>query len=169
MRNSPVTPVVKAASAMPEDQLHEQIRSGMFQMAAAAGSIEESLASAKEGLSSASAGGKQALAEVVDLLDSAGAEVAEFADDPPDLAEVAKAFALWDDKRLKAVEAGNDAMHDLREASGILADLADSEPLGAGKGASVVRALILVALDDLWGAIEAFGGKPESEDPPVAP
>jgi hypothetical protein len=66
------------------------------------------------------------------------------------------------------VEAGNDAMHDLREAAGIMADLEESRNAQVAAAAREVRSLLLVALDDLWGAIEAFGGKPEIEEP-IAP
>lgn len=148
----------------PEKRLYEQLRSGMFQMGAAAGSIEEALSAARDAAAQLKGDLKGAMEDAIESIDAAGAGVAEYAADPPEEAEVAKDFATWDERRLKAVEAANDAMHDLREAAGLLADADETNPGPAGQPARDVRALVLVALDDLWGAIEAFGGTPETEE-----
>ncbi len=141
----------------------------MFQMAAASSSIEEALSAAQEAKAKSPAGDRAAFDEVVDLIDTAGSGIAEFAEDSPAEKDVVAAFAIWDEKRLKAIDAGNDAMHDLREAAGALADLEESGNRTVAALAREVRGLVLVAIDDLWGAVEGFGGRPESEDPPMAP
>jgi hypothetical protein len=158
-------------SVKPEEQLYEQLRSGSFQLDAAAGSIEDTLEAAKSAHKALAkyAEAASAMQDVIEYLDSAGEGVAEFGDGTPNKEDVAKNFAASDDKRLKAIEAANDALHDLREALGILESLSGSENDTVAKKALSVKALVAVAIDDVWGAIEAFGGEPEANNAPLNP
>lgn len=160
----PKTVETETVSETPEDLLHAQLRSGAFQLSAAAGSIEDSLVAAQEASQALrkNRDHQEAMFAVADFIDSAGSGISEFTDEPPILEEIAKNFAAFDERRLKAVEASNDALQDLRQALGLLEGLAEETDKDAVKWATGVKALIAVALDDIWGAIEAFGGTPEA-------
>ena len=107
--------------------------------------------------------------DAAEFIDSAGEGVAEFGDDPPSKSEIEKSFGTYDEKRLKAIEAANDALHDLREALGILESLSGGENAEVVRIALQVKSLLAVAIDDVWGAIEAFGGEPEANNEPLNP
>jgi len=159
-------PVTKAdaPAETPEELLYGQLRSGSFQLSAAAGSIEDSLVAAQEASKALARFRdlKDAMVEAADFINSAGASVAEFTDEPPEKEVVDKDFAAFDEKRLSAVEAANDALQDLRQALGLLESLSDDPNPEAVKWATGVKSLVAVALDDVWGAIEALGGTPET-------
>jgi hypothetical protein len=106
---------------------------------------------------------------VVDFVDSTGAAIAEHVEDPPARERVAAEFGAFDEKRLKAIAAGNEALRDLREALGVLEGLASGEDAKVAQLALEVKSLLAVALDDLWGAVEAYGGEPEASDDPLWP
>lgn len=163
----PPTPAkVEPVAESPEDVLYAQLRSGAFQLSAAAGSIEDSLVAAQEAIRALGAfrDQKEAMEEVAAFIDSAGSSISEFTDDPPAKEEIAKDFATFDELRLRAVEASNDALQDLRQSLGVLEGLSDGSNREAIKWAGGIRALVAVALDDLWGAIEALGGTPEAAE-----
>lgn len=140
-------------------------------MGAAASSIAETLSAAQELIEAVPKNGDLAegLSDATDLVDSAGAGIAEYGDDPPAKEDVSKNFSAFDDKRLKAVEAGNNALHDLREASGLFESLEEEAPASFQAKIAALRSLLAVAVDDLWSAIEAYGGTPEPAEEPKAP
>jgi post-segregation antitoxin (ccd killing protein) len=160
-----------APSPSAEDRLYEQLRSGAFQMSAAAASAEETLVAAREAARRLSKNSeeREGMLDVVDFVDSAGAAIAEHVEDPPARERVAAEFGAFDEKRLKAVAAGNEALRDLREALGVLEGLASGEDAKVAQLALEVKSLLAVALDDLWGAVEAYGGEPEASDDPLWP
>lgn len=164
------TPLTKseAPAESPEDLLYGQLRSGSFQLSAAGGSIEDSLVAAQEATKALARFRelKDAMMEVADFINSAGASIAEFTDEPPEQEVVDKDFAAFDEKRLKAVEASNDALQDLRQALGLLESLSEDANPEAVKWATGVKSLVAVAMDDVWGAVEALGGTPELGERP---
>ena len=163
--------VVSSNSGPPEVLLHEQLRSGAFQLNAATASIEETLAAAKSSLSKLpkNSSAREGMEDVVDYVDSAGSSLGEFIEEPPTKQEVAKDFAGFDERRLKAVDAATEALRDLREALGLLETIAEDPNESVIKTVLGVRSLLAVAIDDLWGAIEALGGQPEGSEEPLNP
>ena len=162
---------VSAAAESPDELLYEQLRSGAFQLNAAASSIEETLTAAKAAIGKLPIGSssREGMEDVVDYVDSAGSGIGDFSEDPPSKDEVAKDFAAFDEKRLKAIGAASDALKDLREALGLLETMAEDANAAVVKTVLGVRSLLAVSIDDLWGAIEALGGQPEATDEPLDP
>lgn len=150
----------------PEDTLFEQLRSGAFQLDAATESISEALVHAKDALGGTSGQAKEGLQDILDYLDSAGAGIADYAVEPQSADEIRKKYKEFEDQRRKSVQAINDAIRDLEEARGIAASLEEDQPNYSGKGLS---GLIDVAIDDLKGAVEALGGKLESDSEQANP
>jgi hypothetical protein len=165
------SPAATATGQTPEQTLYQQLRSGSFQLGAAVISIEDTYKAANEAQTKLRKFGnaQSAMQDVLDFLDSAGKGVAEYSDVPPAPEEVAKAFADFDEARLKAIESANDSLHDLREALGILEGLASEPGAEVAQAAISVKSLLAVAIDDVWGAIEALGGVPEASDEPLNP
>ncbi|MBS1723646.1 MAG: hypothetical protein JSS66_11900 [Armatimonadetes bacterium] len=142
----------------PDAALEEQLRSGSVQMAAASDSIQAALDEAKRVVKKLSGDAKESAQDVVDFLDSAGEGVADAAAEPPDGAAIKKDFSAADDERKKRIATGNDAYKDMEEALGTVTDMK-----GQVDGLSSLEKLVTLAIDDLGDAIEAYGGKVESE------
>ncbi|MBX3118211.1 MAG: hypothetical protein KF784_04035 [Fimbriimonadaceae bacterium] len=145
----------------PEAKLQEQLRSAAFQLNAASESIAEALAKATDAESKSSGAVKEGLAEVLDFIDSAGAQISDFATDPPPVEEIKAKLAEYEAIRTKAIQAINDSIHNLEDAQGIASGFEEENPNYAGKGLSD---LIGVAVADLKGALEALGGKLDSTE-----
>lgn len=142
----------------PDMTVASQLREGSVQMAGAADTIESALDLAKKAAGSLGREAKQAAQDVVDLLDDAGASVADAAADPLTLEEVRKSFAVADDDRKARISSGNDAYKSLETALGTI------EGLEAGvEGLATLKENIELAIKDVAEAIEALGGKVESE------
>ena len=142
----------------PDKALTEQLRQGSVQMAAASDSVESALAEAKKAVKQLSGDAKTAAQDVVDLLDDAGATITEASADPPTEADVKKNFSAADDDRKKRIAAGNDAYRSIETALGTLEGLQQQVT-----GLTSLKDTITLAIDDLGDAIEAYGGKVESE------
>ncbi len=149
-------PVNVPSPTTPAEKSFEHIRSGIYQINAAMDSIEIALKEAKA-TAATSADLKQSLEDIQVSIDSAGDGLAEEAAQEPDKSSLLSASET---RRKKLINLTNDALHDLRDARGIVDSLAgdsDQGPLEA------VGLKIDVAMDDLRGALEALGGKEELE------
>lgn len=104
---------------------------------------------------------KAALEEVRDALDSAGAAVEDFQLALAEEAEFEKNFKAEDERRLKAIDGGNDALHILGDAQAVLGSYSHDvgKPLD-----QELESLIQLAMEDLKEAIQAYGGKVEIEN-----
>lgn len=140
----------------PAEKLYEQLRSGLFQIDAGVASIEAALQEAKTSDAS-TADLKQSLEDIQASIDSAGDILSEEAVEP---AKKDDAIPKAEERRKKLIDLTNDALHDLRDARGIVDSLAgenDEGPL------EPVGLKIDTAMTDLRGALEALGGKEEVE------
>lgn len=142
----------------PDQALTEQLRQGSVQMSAASDTVESALIEAKKAVKALTGEAKLAAQDVVDLLDDAGASVADASSDPPDEADVKKDFAGADDDRKKRIESGNDAYRSIEIALGTLEGLEQQVD-----GLQSLNETLGLALDDVADAIEAYGGKVESD------
>lgn len=146
----------------PEAQAYEDYRAGLFALEAAQESLAEAL-SASQKLQAGLAQGSEVEAGLTDIvygIDSAGTTIADFAVDPPTEAEFNSEFARHDDARLKAIEAINDALHDLRESSGLARDMS-SRISGMQGVLQDLAGLMDVAEQDLLSALGSLGGNDE--------
>ncbi|MCB8933209.1 MAG: hypothetical protein H6534_07180 [Chthonomonadaceae bacterium] len=160
---SPAKPPPAAPTAQnPTEAAHEQYRAGVYSLSVA----QESLATALDAVSTlrdqmpAGTEARESLSGVADSVDGAGANIANVSTEAPSLEAFESRFAEYDDRRLAAITAINDALHELRDAQGALADLAQS-----AKGMAAELDRLSQRLDgaesDLLSALEAFGGKDE--------
>ncbi len=152
------TPPVKIDPTKPEDTLVEQIRSGSTQIDGVIDTLDSIVAQVERIDPGKDAELKQALAELGESLDSAGASLANFADDRPTRKDVAARFAQFDEWRIQAIAAINDALHDLDDARGISDQFAKEKKIGA---LQQVGDLLDLAVSDLQDALQTLGGKPE--------
>ena len=142
----------------PDIALADQLRQGAVQMSLASDTVQSALIEARSVAKSLSGELKLAAQDVIDLLDDAGESVAEGSADPPSEADIKKDFAASDDERKKRIEFGNDAFRSLETALGTLEGL-ESQLIGL----ATLKDTVTLAMEDLADAIEAYGGKVESE------
>ncbi|HRI44220.1 MAG TPA: hypothetical protein PLL78_12470 [Fimbriimonadaceae bacterium] len=145
----------------PEQALYELCRAGTVQMNGAADSIEETLQTAKSVLPIATGDAVQGIKEAIELIDGAGAGIADYTAPIPGMDRFPEVAAEQDERRLKAIQAGNDAIRDLKEAAGILESLVQSTAATLRKGIGEVIELVDVCVRDLYDAVEALGGRVE--------
>jgi hypothetical protein len=145
----------------PEELLRDQLSAGSFSFNSAVRGLEQARKEALT-LRAATQNGelRQALSDVVELLDSAAATIAEHSVDPAPTEDIAERFAHHDDLRLTAIDSGNDARHELGELVGILESLIEDFPRHQKELASV-RDLAASAREDIDSGIRHFGGEPE--------
>ena len=136
-------------------------------MAAASNTLLSALVEARKAVKALSGEIKLAAQDVVDLLDDAGESVADASGDPPTEEDIKKNFAASDDERKSRIASGNDAFRSLETALGTLEGL-ESQVTGL----ATLKETLSLAMEDLTDAVEAYGGKVESElepDPGLAP
>ena len=142
----------------PSEALYEQLRSGAYQINAAMDAMERALRDCREASIGLGKGSKNAAADVVDVLDSAGSTIGDYLN-APELDEVRNDFTTNDERRLKAIEDLNDARREVLEGQGIADPMASDDP------DPKVRAIfdriaedITEVIEAIEGAIEALGG-----------
>ncbi|MEQ1821231.1 MAG: hypothetical protein ABL949_01855 [Fimbriimonadaceae bacterium] len=145
------------ASPSPEQLVYEQLRSGSIQLDAAS----QILAEALEVANSKTMPKDEALGELRDLVDGAGASIADFVEPPKDLQEVQAKFAEFDDTRLKSVEAANDAIHATADALEIAEVLREDPANEKNADLHDLADLLAEAKQNLRDAIITLGGKVE--------
>lgn len=161
-------PGATTTSGAPKDEattLLEQQRGGAYQIDVAMGHMEHAMNLVRPLAVDKPDETKEALQNIVDMLDSAGATIIEF-NDAPTLDKIKENFKEQDDRRLKAIEEADDARQEVEQAKGIITDLLASEPPADVKTSlTEIDESIEEALDALEAAIEAFGGTvPEGGD-----
>ncbi len=144
--------------ADPNEALHEQLSSGHFQLSATLDSIQEALKLAKQIKKDAKGTIAEAMADVVDRIDSCGSTLSEHIEDAPGVADVKKDFAKYDDQRIKTIDDVNDTIAELKEVKGMVAGLTGDTP-DLEDEITKLAALIAQAMDDAEGTLKAFGGK----------
>jgi hypothetical protein len=150
----------------PDQTLYDEVRSGAYQISAAVDAIEGVRKTSRDIALHQSGKTQKTLLSVADILDDAGKALADYGEDPPPFAQFKQNFAAQDDRRLKAIDAANEAVDDLLDAQDTLGQLIDSnppEPINTQLNEADS------ALDDcvqaVKDAIKAMGGKVASADP----
>ena len=142
-----------------------------FNFEAAGASIESALKAAKKLAPVAGGDAKEALLDVADMLDSAGATLADHTEGPPPISEYRKAENEQASERQHAVADALDALHELRDARGTLDTLAETVPSEHAKSLDAIRGQVDEAVSAVEDAIGRLGGKvpPEDEGDPPPP
>lgn len=156
-----IDPVPEAEPDNPDRALYELCRAGTVQMNGAADSVEETLQTAKNVVPVATGETARGLEEAIELIDSAGAGIADYTAPVPGMDRFPEVALEQDERRLKAIQAGNDAIRDLKEAAGILESLTQGTKDVVLKGLTEVLELVDVCIRDLYDAVEALGGRVE--------
>lgn len=147
----------------PNATLYEQLHSGAFQYDTAGDNLQDAsdtLEAIKPGSDSNLAG---ALKDLSDSLDDAGGSIGDFADPPASEDAVKADFKTYDDKRLKAIEAGNDALHALYDAEGMIDDLKQDAKYSGRKDLDDIMKFLDLAIDNITGGVQSLGGKVEED------
>lgn len=145
----------------PAQVAYEQVRAGFVQLGNALETLGEALSAAKTGQGSSDKILKEACASIGEYLDSAGSYLSDYTEPPATFEEFNAKFAENDDNRLKAIDAANDALHEMGEAKGILDDLLNDPKLEKKQVVLDLRDLMEDAEKDLRQAIPVMGGKVE--------
>jgi hypothetical protein len=151
-------PEQAAKTSAESSPLYAQLRAGAFNLDAAATSLQTALESARKLLKQADGDPKQALLDLVALVDDAGEAIS---DDTiaPSTEEVAKDPKGHETDRLDAIEHASDALKSVAEASAISGDLAQSAPEELRPDAEVLDKSIVEAMDALKDAVRELGQK----------
>lgn len=157
----PKPPAVTVDREKPEQTVFEQLRSGAFQIAGVEGTVEEALRKARALDAKGDPQLAAALGEFTDALDSVGATLADHTAEPAEAAKNDDEFAAMDDRRLAAISAANDALHELEDAAGILATLGEDPALRDLAEVGEIAGLLQLGIDDLGEAIRSLGGQVE--------
>ncbi|RYG24845.1 hypothetical protein EON82_09260 [bacterium] len=130
-----------------------------FSIDAACASIEQALADTKKLAPVAGGDAKEALLNVAEMLDSAGATLADHNEEPPPLHTYRKEESEQASERQKAVTDALDALQELRDAHGILADLSANVPAEHKQALDGIEAQTGEAVNAVEDAIGRLGGK----------
>lgn len=156
--NQTKPPVVTIDPNKPEDTLYEQVRAGSTQIEGVVDTLDTVLEQVKGVDSGKDPDIKAVFVDLKDSVDAAGAALAGYTDARPQRAAVVKQFAKFDEWRIGAIAAGNDARHELIDAQGLADSLAETANIGK---MTDIADLLEVAIEDLKDAIETLGGKVE--------
>ena len=135
-----------------------------FSIDAACASIEEAQKDTKKLAPIAGGDAKEALLNVAEMFDSAGATLADHNEPPPPIEAYRKEESERASERQKAVTDALDALHELRDARGTLDDLAETVPKEHAKPLEDIRSQADEAIDAVANAITRLGGKVPPED-----
>jgi hypothetical protein len=155
---------VSATPRDPEFEAYERIRSGMVQLGGAASSVEEALGAVEGEMRNAPVDLKDALLDVKDLIDDAGAGIAEYAVDPPTQEDYRSNPGKWARERDDAGVAARESLVSLKEALGQLNSLVEEARGEQMRRLDEVAALVEVAIQDTREAIESFGLDPDAPE-----
>lgn len=135
------------------EQLAAWHRSGHQRLTGALNTIREAYRALDEAALRANGDTRGALEEARDLLDTAGADLAEHLNPPPTPAQTAGAFGPWDERRLNTIAACETTLATLAQARGTVRSLLPNDRL-----LPLVK-LIELASQDVRLTIQAYGGQ----------
>jgi len=144
--------------------LHEKLHAGAYQLDSALDSLQQARAALNDIVAEQGGDTKEALLNVLDMLDSAGETLGQF-NVSPDLAEIQKDVAEADKRRLHAIDEASDALREIREARATLADMLESGPPKKEKAAlEKADDSMMEGLDAVADGIKLLGGTPPPEE-----
>jgi hypothetical protein len=149
-------PSTARAAESTGSKLYTQLRAGAFNLDAAATSLESALQTSRKLLKEADGEPKQALLDLVALVDDAGEAIADDTTAPTS-DEVEKDRTGHEKDRTDAIEHANDALKSVAEAATISGDLAQSAPEELRADAEALDKNIVEAQDAIKDAIHELG------------
>jgi ABC-type transporter Mla subunit MlaD len=143
---------------------HDGMRQGATQLTQAITSLHDGVDTLNE-LKKSSKDSQliTALASIATNLDDAGSGISDFSSEPPDLATFKSQFSAQDTRRLSAIDAANDALHDLDEATDALDPFLDHANPEDKDSVDNLESSMEDAQDALIEAIKSLGGKVEDD------
>lgn len=144
--------------------LREDDAQAAYSLDAACASIESALTATKKLAPVAGGDAKEALLDVADMLDSAGATLADHSEPPPPIEAYRKSEADRAMERQRAVSDAIDALRELREARGTLDDLAATVPEERSDSLAAIQDDTAEAIDAVESSIRRLGGKVPAEE-----
>lgn len=153
-----------AAPAVPVVQsLPEKLGAGAYQFDAALGSVDDAHKAVESIMSDQGGDTKEALLDLIDTFDSIGKTLAEY-NVSPTPEELGKDPSVADKWQKSAIEEGNSALTEIREARGTLSDMLDSEPPAKEKAAlGKADDAMAEAEDAVKEGVTQLGGTPAPE------
>lgn len=152
---APAAPVVQS--------LPEKLSAGAYQFDAALGSVDDAHKAVESIMGDQGGDTKEALLDLLDTFDSVGKTLAEY-NVAPTKQELAQDAAAADKWQKSAIEEGNSALTEIREARGTLGDMLDSEPPAKEKAAlDKADEAMAEAEDAVKEGITQLGGTPAPE------
>ncbi|RYG38429.1 hypothetical protein EON81_03695 [bacterium] len=139
-------PTAVTKSEPPEERLYTALRAGTYQTNAALEAIREASDHAKPLSEAAEGEAKEALLDLLDLLDSSGRLLADHVEEP-DRGKVAKEFNASDDERLSAIEDLGRAQDELTDALETAEELEKAAPEPLKEEHATIRTSIGEAKD----------------------
>ena len=143
----------------PETTVFEQLRGGNYQINAALESLQSARDESQSIVDAKAKALLEPMVEVVDRLDEIGAELAEYADEPPTLEDVRNAFADSDDQRLNTIETASDALLAAEEVAGILDSLLEDPANKKNAKLESIAKEVDTCVEALKDAVKSLGGK----------
>lgn len=161
---APAAAGVQAPPADPVAARREEDAEAAYSLDTALASIADALDATKRLAPVAGGDAKEALLDVAEMLDSAGATLADHDEPPPPLAEYRKAEAERSSERRRALNDALDALHELRDAQGTLDDLTQTAPPDRQDALGGIGAGTDDAIGSVENAIVRLGGKVPKEE-----
>jgi hypothetical protein len=148
--------------------LQEQLRSAAVQISPALDQIQAAHSAAKQlaGRRGVPNGLGLALSDVSDSLDDAGRTLTAAIGAQPDLTTVKADLPKYKKMRQAEIDACNDALHDLGDATGSLDSASQDAPGKFQNPLEGVEGPIDQATDTVKDSLTALGGKEETDDDP---
>jgi len=143
--------------------LYESVRTGLVLVDSAVEGVEELHAMTTELQPKLKGEANNVAVLVREAVDSAGALLSEIETDLPDRSAYEKDFAVWDERRLSAITACNDALHELGEAGEGLTTIGDLDTKLRPEVDDILLALRL-AEEDLSAGVVKLGGTVEPQE-----
>lgn len=156
-----------------QQRMYKYLREGTTQLYAASESISEARDEANRLQTGATGTLKEALTEILDRIDAAGAGVGEYLLPMPSYEEFQAESVRYDQVRRQAIEAASDAVTDLRDARGVADGLAAEAATSRKAAFEALAKLLDVAAEDAAESVRGFGGipprDPDAEPEPAVP
>lgn len=161
---------VNGGSAAPPDaahQLYEKLHAGAYQLDSALDNLQQARTALTNIVSDQGGETKEALLNVLDMLDSAGETLGQY-NVSPELSEIQKDTAAAEKRRSHAADEAIDALREIREARATLNDMLESGPPKREKEAlESAGDAVEEALSAVTDGIKLLGGTPPPEENPA--
>jgi len=165
-KKPPTAPVPVAESAVqdPDHKLYEQVRSGQYQLGSAQDDLQGVIELATKVSKSAGGTASHGFKDLLTKLNSAGQKLGDYTDETPSFEEFKKDISGQDERRLNAIQAGNDTLGEISDAQDILENLMVGAPADVKADLQKIQDGLDDSVDAVQAGIVALGGKVDEDD-----